>query len=412
MANLNIEAAPEDVGMSSTRLARLTSHVHSYVDDGRFAGTSTLIARDGKVIYLDRYGHQDREAGKAIEQDTIFRIFSMTKPIVSIALMQLYEQGLVQLRDPIERYIPAFADMRVFDGGSIDRPRLRPAASPITVHNVLTHMSGLTYGHQQASPVDGLYRRSPLEGVGKRTMLTSEVMEHLADLPLLCDPGTAWNYSMSTDVVGHLVEVISGQPLDEYLSEHVFEPIGMPDTGFSVGDGQGERLAALYMKDPDSDVAKLLDAPGTSPYLTHPKFFSGGGGLVSTMSDYHRFAAALLRGGELDGARIIGRKTLAFMTSNHLPDGGDLVSHGTPLFSETPYEGVGFGLGFSVQLDPAVTQVISSPGEFGWGGIASTVFFCDPVEDLLVIFLTQLLPSSTYTIRPELKALVYQALVD
>ena len=406
------EVEAEEVGLSTERLARLTSHVHSYVDDGRFAGTATLIARGGRIAYLDHYGSRDIENGLPIERDTIYRIFSMTKPITSIALMQLYEQAKVKLNDPVERYIPSFSDMRVFDGGSLNRPRFRPAAGPMTVHHVLTHMSGLTYGFQWANPVDAMYRQSPLEGPDRRNMTTEEVVDHLAALPLLCDPGAEWNYSMSTDVVGRLVEVISGQPLDEYIQEHITGPLGMVDTGFSVRSGDVDRFAACYACPANATEKTLLDTPSTSAYLDHPKFFSGGGGLVSTMADYHRFASALMRGGELDGERIIGRKTLSFMTSNHLPEGRDLVQSGTPLFSETPYEGVGFGLGFSVQLDPAITRVISTPGEFGWGGMASTVFFCDPVEDLHVIFLTQLVPSSRHSIRPELKALVHQALID
>ena len=371
MTNATVD--PEDVGLSTSRLTRITDHVHGYVDEGKFVGTDVLIARAGKIAYRDTYGLADREAGSVLAEDNIFRFFSMSKPVTSIALMQLYEQGKFLLRDPIERYIPSFRNMSVFVSGSVNRPNLRPAASPITVHNVLTHMSGLTYGFQMANPVDALYRNSPIEGVGRNDMSTAEVMEHLGDLPLLCDPGTEWNYSMSTDVVGHLVEVISGQPLDEYLDDHIFGPLGMVDSGFSVRQGQEHRLVANYACGPDSEEAVLLESPTKSRYLEPPKFFSGGGGLVSTMADYHRFASALMGGGEFGGARVIGRKTLAFMTSNHLPDGRDLVASGTPLFSETPYEGVGFGLGFSVQLDPAITQVIGSPGEFGWRGRGSQI---------------------------------------
>lgn len=409
---IDVEVDPAEVGFSSERLERLTRHVRGYVDDGRLAGASVLVARHGKVAALDTHGRRDLEHDLPMEPDTIHRIYSMTKPIASLALMQLYEQGRFKLTDPVERYLPAFADMQVVTGGSLTRPVLRPASGPITVHHLLTHMSGLTYGFMQARVADALYRQSPLEQLDRRAMSTAEVIEHLAALPLLADPGVEWNYSMSTDVVGHLVEVLSGQRLDVYLEEHVLGPLGMVDTGFSVPPDATERLASCYTLAPGDTEIALLDAAATSPYLEHPAFLSGGGGLVSTMHDYHRFCLALLRGGALDGRRVIGPRTLAYMTTNHLPGGRDLVSCGTPLFSETPYDGVGFGLGFSVQLDPATTRVISSPGEFGWGGMASTVFFCDPVEDLHVILMTQLMPSSAYPIRPELKALVHQAIVD
>jgi len=262
-----------------------------------------------------------------------------------------------------------------------------------------------------ASVVDAMYRAAGVD-LDIRDTPTADVVAQLAAMPLLSDPGTRWNYSMSTDVLGHLVEVISGKSLSEYFDENILGPLGMVDTGFSVGDDAHERFAACYMLHPVTGETSLVDGSTGSPYLKEPPYLSGGGGLVSTMHDYHRFCLALMNGGELDGQRIIGPRTLGYMTTNHLPGGSDLVECGTPLFSETPYAGVGFGLGFSIQMDPAAALAIASVGEFAWGGMASTTFFCDPVEDLHVIFMTQLIPSTSYPIRAELKALVYQALVD
>ena len=411
MASVKIEIAPEEVGLSSQRLERLTDHVHRYVDSGKYAGTACLVARHGQIAYLDHYGLRDKERDLPVETDTIYRFFSMTKPATSIAAMQLYEQGRFGLSDPIERYIPGFANMKVLVGGSPTSPMLRPASTPMTIHSLLTHTSGLTYDFMNATAVDAMYRARGF-ATGARGRTTEEVVATLAELPLLCDPGTEWNYSMSTDVIGHLIEVLTDQPLDEYLSENVFDPLGMIDTGFSVATDARDRFSACYILNSLTGDTTLADAPETSRYLEKPAYLSGGGGLVSTMHDYHRFCLAMMQGGALDSERVIGSRTLRFMASNHLPGGQDMASCGTPLFSEATYEGVGFGLGFSVELDPAASKVLSSPGQFGWGGMASTTFFCDPVEDLHVIFLTQLVPSSAYPIRQELKALVHQALID
>lgn len=409
MTVLEVEATPEEVGMSSAHLEHLTRHLHAYVDDGRLPGTFCLVARGDRIAYLDHYGKRDIENDRPVELDTIYRFFSMTKPITSVAAMQLYEQGRLKLTDPVEKFIPSFADMQVYVGGNIQAPRLRPATTQMTVHHLLTHMSGLTYGFMQAHPVDGIYRENGFD-FGVRHSGLADTCDKLAALPLMCDPGAEWNYSHSTDVLGRVVEVVSGQTLGEYLNQHVLDPLGMVDTAFRVRDGQGHRLASNYSPHPKTDQAFLIDSADTSPYLKDPSWEGGGGGLVSTMHDYHRFCRMLMNGGELDGQRIIGRKTLEFMTMNHLPGDKDLQSSGTPLWSETPYVGVGFGLGFSVQLNPAMTQVISSPGEFAWGGAASTAFWCDPAEELHVIFLTQLVPSSHHPIRPELKQLIYGAL--
>lgn len=407
--SMELEAAPEDVGLSSAQLEHLTRHLHAYVDDGRLPGTYCMVAREGKVAYLDTYGMADMENQKPVELDTVYRFFSMSKPVTSIGLMQLYEQGRVKLSDPVEKYIPAFADMRVVTGGSSQNPVTRPAATQMNLHHLLTHMSGLTYGFQYASVADALYRAAGFE-FGQRLGNTEETIDALASLPLMCDPGAEWNYSMSTDVVGRVIEVVSGQKLGEYLHDHVLAPLGMVDTGFHCPEKSHDRLASNYFPNPKTGLATLMDPADKSPFGRPAQFEGGGGGLVSTMADYHRFCLMLMNGGTLDGQRIIGRKTLDFMTQNHLPGGGDLASSGTPLFSETPYDGVGFGLGFSVQLDPAQTQSIGSVGEFAWGGAASTAFWCDRAEDLHVIFLTQLTPSSYHPIRVELKQLIYGAL--
>ena len=368
-----------------------------------------MIARGGKVVYVDMYGKRDIENDLPVEPDSIYRFFSMSKPITSIALMQLYEQGRVKLSDPVEKYIPAFANMQVVVGGSSQKPQLRPASTTMNLHHLLTHMSGLTDGFQYATVADALYRAAGFE-FGQRLGNTEDTINALAQLPLMCDPGSQWNYSMSTDVVGRVIEVVSGQLLGDYLEQNIFAPLGMIDTGFHVREENHHRFSSNYFPNPATGLATLMDASTTSPMRKPAIFEGGGGGLVSTMADYHQFCLMLMNKGMLGGKRIIGRKTLEFMTLNHLPNGGDLVSCGTPLFSETPYDGVGFGLGFSVQMSPAASQVVSSPGEFAWGGAASTAFWCDQAEDLHVIFLTQLTPSSHHPIRPELKQLIYGAL--
>jgi CubicO group peptidase (beta-lactamase class C family) len=302
--------------------------------------------------------------------------------------------------------------MRVWVTGEGDGMTTRPAAGPITIHQLMTHTSGLTYGFLEETPVDALYRDRKVE-FNAKSAATSENLEtmtaRLAALPLIADPGTRWNYSNSTDVLGRLVEVIAGQSLDTFFADRIFRPLGMTDTGFSVPAGSIGRFAALYGVGEDGGY-KRLDGIADSYYAGDVTLFSGGGGLVSTIGDYFRFTEFLRRKGELDGVRLLGRKTVEFMTSNQLP--GDLAEMGQPVFAETTYEGIGFGLGFSVMLDPAKAKIIGSPGEYAWGGAASTAFWIDPLEDMTVIFMTQLLPSSAYPLRRELRVLTYQALID
>jgi len=404
------DADPERVGLCSKRLARIGPHFQKYIDDGKLSGVLTLVARKGQLAYLDSRGKMDIETGMGLTPDAIFRIYSMTKPITSVAAMMLYEEGRFQLDDPAGRYLPAFANAQVYTGGSARKPETVAAERPISFRDLFTHTSGLTYGFMGTSPVDAMYRLNELDG-GTTELSTAEFMNRLAEMPLQFHPSARWNYSMSTDVLGHLVEVISGQPLDEFFRTRIFDPLGMTDTGFNVPAKHAGRLTANYSKRKDGSL-QVADAPATSRYLKQRKFLSGGGGLVGTAADYLRFCGMLLNKGELDGARLLGRKTVEYMTRNHLPSGGDLTSMGQAVFSETSYDGIGFGLGFSVMLDPSKAQVIGTPGEYAWGGMASTMFWIDPQEELIGMLLTQLMPSSSYPLRREMKVLTYQALID
>jgi len=350
----------------------------------------------------------DRERAKPTQADTIFRIYSMTKPVTSVALMMLHERAAFQLTDPVSRWIPEFENLRVFKYGNYPAFITEPALRPMTVHDLLTHQSGISYGIMERTNVDHAYRKLGIGG-GKGTL--AEMVKVMATLPLEFSPGEAWSYSAATDVVGHLVELMSGMSLDDYFRERVFEPLGMVDTGFVVPEAKRSRFAACYGRNAAKQLY-LQDDPADTHYGRPKTYYSGGAGLVSTAADYLRFAEMLRRGGELDGARILGPRTVKYMTSNHLPGGGDLASVARGSFSETRFEGVGFGLGVSVTIDPVKAQVPSSVGEFGWGGLASTAFWVDPKEELTVIFMTQLIPSTIYGFRPQLKSIVYGAIVD
>ena len=397
-------------GFSPDRLARIGQVGRRYVDEGKIPFSMVQVARRGEVVYRDDHGLASVENNRAIADDSIVRIYSMTKPITSIALMQLYEHGKVLLENPVSRYIPEFADMQVLIGGSAEKPITSPAARPITIKDLLTHTSGLTYGFMEQDPVDAIYRQKELGVFTKVDFSLEEGCRRMADSPLVFDPGTAWNYSMATDVVGRIVEVISGQPLEEYFAENIFEPCGMVDTSFHVAEDKHDRFVDMYTPTPDGLFR--VDITERSLYLKPPTYTAGGGGLTSTMDDYQQFCNMLVNRGQVNGNQVIGSRTLAFMATNHLPGGKSLNEMEQSLFSEVAMAGSGFGLGFSVVLDPAESGSISNVGEYSWGGAASTAFWIDPVDEVSCIFFTQLLPSSTYPIRRQLRAAVYQALND
>jgi CubicO group peptidase (beta-lactamase class C family) len=400
-------ARPETVGLSSSRLERIDQFVQrKYIDTGRLPCGLVVVCRRGEVAHFSAFGMADVERKRPLKEDTIFRIYSMTKPVTSIAFMQLVEQGLVALDDPVHKYIPAWKDLGVFVGGFMQTFRTKRCERPMLIVDLLRHTSGLTYGFQESTNVDAAYRKLKIGEIEKSGTMDSMV-ENLAKLPLEFSPGTAWNYSVSTDILGYLVEKISGQKFEDYLRTKIFKPLGMVDTDFHVHAGKEARLAACYI--PAKGGMELQDDPAKSPYLEPPSFVSGGGGLVSTASDYLKFCRMLINGGTLDGAQIVSPKTIELMTMNHLPDGKDLPQLSRSLFSEVTYNGVGFGLGFSVTMDPAKTMIPGSVGEFSWGGAASTSFWIDPKEELIAIFMTQLIPSSTYPIRRELRTMVYSA---
>ncbi|MGE5151446.1 MAG: serine hydrolase domain-containing protein [Rhodospirillaceae bacterium] len=402
--------SPEQVGLSAARLARISGWMKSWVDSGKLPGLLVAVMRRGELAFAETYGKADVERNTPVRPDTIYRIYSMTKPLTSTAIMMLYEEGRFQLDDPISRFIPGFANQRVFMGGSRGKMELAPAERDITFRDLLSHTSGLTYGMMEANAVDALYRQKE-GGVDFQTSTATlkDVVEQAATFPLIAQPGKAWNYSISTDVLGYLVEVISGMPFRDYLVEKVIKPLGMVDTDFYVPAEKHARFAANYTAEANGKL-KLIDDPGKSRYLAPRTVNSGGGGLVSTASDYLRFCKFMLNKGELDGVRLLGKKTVELMTMNHLK--GDMGDMGAPRFSESTYLGIGFGLGFSVMIDPAKAQILGTPGEYAWGGAASTAFWCDPAEDMAVVMLTQLMPSSTYPIRRELRVLTYQAIVD
>jgi CubicO group peptidase (beta-lactamase class C family) len=401
---------PEAAGFDEGRLERITEHLATrYVGPGKIAGCQITVVRGEHVAYHRSLGLRDRERATPVTEDTIWRIYSMTKPITSIALMQLFEQGAFLLTDPVARYLPSWNDLAVAvvnEDGSITTV---PCERPMTVRDALTHMTGLANFTASNHPVDRDFTAARRE-LGAGATLAS-VCELLSRYPLKFAPGTKWNYGLSTDVCARLVEVLSGSPFDEYLATEIFDPLGMHDTGFFVEDDDLERFAANYTYRPGQPPV-LLDDPESSTYRRRPSYLSGAGGLVSTTPDYLRFCRMLLERGELDGHRIIGRKTLELMTVNHLPGDADLTQVAVGGFGEAGFDGVGFGLGFAVAKGPAATAMAGTAGAYYWGGAASTAFWIDPVEDIAAVFMTQLMPSAAYPFRAQLRSLVYQALSD
>jgi len=415
---------PAKVGLDQNRLGRVSNWLEQQVIKKRIAGASLLLCRRGQPAFFEAVGASEIETGRIFSEDTIVRVFSMTKPITTVAAMMLYEQGCFQLDHPVSRYLPAFADTPVWSGGDITATVAQQ--TPMTIRQLMTHTAGLTYGFMQQNVIDAEYRGRGLEQ--RRSVKLADWVDSLADIPLLCQPGSQWNYSVATDVLGRLVEIWSGLSLAEFFEAHICGPLGMVDTGFSVPADQTSRFAALYGPSSGQTMAsvaaggishedrigglRLIESADNNDYLKPPEFFSGGGGLVSTMSDYARFCQMLMNRGELDGSRLLSRKTVEFMRLNQLPNNGDMASMGQPVWSETSYEGIGFGIGWAVVLDPVKAHIIASVGEHHWGGAASTFFWLDPEEELFVIFLTQLIPSSTYPIRRELRSRIYQTLVN
>jgi CubicO group peptidase (beta-lactamase class C family) len=410
-----MDAQSQWTGLDAARLERITDHIErNYIASGKIAGCQVTVTRHGHTAYFRSFGQMDLERGKPMADDAIFRIYSMTKPITSIALMQLYERGYFQLNDPVSRYVPSWKNHRVWVSGEGEDMVTEAPRRPISFRDVLSHMSGLTYGGGLPGvgiqhPVDKVYRALKVRSVGGDDPM-HVFLDKLGQVPLLFHPGERWMYSLATDVCGALVEVISGKPFAQYLQDEIFGPLGMTDTSFHVTPDKLGRFTANYQRGPDKRL-KLIDDPVGSQFAQDPGFKSGGGGLTGTSADYLRFCEMLRRGGELDGVRIIGPRTLEMMHMNHLPGGKDLSTVALGTFSETANDGVGFGLGFASTMGQVETGSLGA-GDYYWGGAASTIFWVDPKEDLCVVFMTQLMPSGTFNFRGQLKSLIYSAIVD
>jgi CubicO group peptidase (beta-lactamase class C family) len=408
---------PKRAGLDTGRLDRITDHLNrNYIDPQKIAGCQVMVARHGHPAYFKSFGHADLARGKPMPEDAIFRIYSMTKPITSVALMTLFEQGYFQLDDPVSRYVPEWRGHRVWVSGDGADMVTEEPRTPMTFRHVLSHTGGLTYGNMLASigaessahPVDRVYEEHKISREKGETLSTFAAK--LAKVPLRYHPGEQWQYSLSTDVCGFLVERITGERFDHYLQRVIFDPLGMKDTAFYVKPEKAARFTANYRRGPDKKL-QMIDDPETSSFLREPNFHGGGGGLTGTIADYHRFCEMLRRGGELDGHRVLGPRTLGLMTRNHLKGNSDLTSMALGAFSETSNAGVGFGLGFAVTLSEVTTGTLGE-GDFYWGGAASTIFWVDPKEDLTVVFMTQLMPSATFNFRGQLKNIIYSSIVD
>jgi CubicO group peptidase (beta-lactamase class C family) len=397
------------LGFDPDRLAAIDAFLKArYLDTGRLPNAQLLIARDGEIAHFSHQGAA-REGGPNIDERSLFRIASMTKPITSLAFMMLVEEGKVAVDTPVHHVLPEFKGVGVYDGGGGGVPFVTKATTePMRMLDLLRHTAGLTYGFQNRSNIDAAHRESKLESWHGNHDLDGFVAA-LGKLPLEFSPGTAWNYSVATDVLGAVVQRVSGMPLDQFFATRIFAPLGMHDTFFAVPEDKTDRLTDCYTL-VEGKGRVIYDRGEASAWSRQPKLLSGGGGLVSTALDYHRFCRMCENGGTLDGARIVGRKTLDLMTMNHLPGGKDLSSLSRSLFSETQNAGTGFGLGFAVTQDVARTMMPGSKGEYYWGGMFSTAFFIDPVERLHMVFMTQLSPSGLYPIRRELKTMIYAAL--
>jgi CubicO group peptidase (beta-lactamase class C family) len=402
-------AKPEEVGMSSDRLARIDDFVERHLEAQHFAGAVTAVARRGRVVEFKAYGMQNIESEVPMSKNSIFRIYSMSKPITSVAVMILFEEGHFLLNDPVSRWLPEFKDIEVgvekVDAKTGQKVlKTEPTNREVSIRDLLRHTSGLSYGWGD-SLVDEMY-------VDKEVLLwkgttIQDTVEKLATIPLEQQPGTHWEYGLSTDVLGRLVEVVSGQPLDEFLEQRIFAPLGMKDTGFFVPPEDTNRLTTVYTPNEDNTAITPHDLESVTQYTLRTfteevSHFSGGGGLVSTAADYLRFSQMLLNGGELDGTRILGPETIELMTTDHLVE----ISDGRGLGS------YGFGLGFGIGLEQGISGRMYSEGTFGWGGMAHTSFWVDPQEELIGVFLTQLLPDAPLPYSDLFVPVVYQAIVD
>lgn len=398
--------APEQVGMSAARLARIDSMLTDAVQQDRLPGIMTLVQRRGEIVQFGTYGHMNIEAQRPIARDNIFRIYSMTKPIVSIALMMLLEEGKVLLSDPVAQYIPAFRNTRVYAGMNSFQMLLEDQQTPMTVHHLLTHTAGLGYGFFFDHPVEELYRKLS-EGMSREIPLADYINE-LARLPLLYQPGERWEYSVATDIVGYLVQVIADMPLADFLQERIFAPLGMVDTGFMVPTEKTDRLAQIYMSEGlyEPQPFEPQKTFGLGDVTTPTQRPLGGAGLVSTLDDYLRFANCLLNGGELDGFRLLGPRTLQWMASDHLDP------HMLPITLGLNKVGTRFGLGFRVAAHIGESSVATSVGEFGWSGAAQTYFSIAPAEDMILLFMSQLIPTHPYPVRNQFVNMVYAAITD
>ena len=405
-----------NVELTEKKLLDIENHIQeNYIQSGRFSCGATLYYHNGKIINGSLLGLMDIERNKPVSRDTIFRIYSMTKPVTSVAFMRLFELGLVSLDDPVHKFIPSWKDLIVYQSGNLNNFFGVPPSQPMTIKHLLTHQSGLTYGLMSDTKVDQAYR-TLINFADPNSGTLDDLIELLSNLPLLFSPGSAWNYSLSTDVLGYLISVISDMDFDEYLKKYIFDPLQMMDTDFYVPQEKIDRFAANYVSGPsnytseqnfsENDGLRLIDDPMASIYSTKPSYLSGGGGLVSTLDDYMNFSRMLLNKGSLGDAFILNPETIELMTENHIPDNKDLTNFAMQgiRWAESSFEDVGFGLGFSIQTADSAE---GSKGQYGWGGAASTYFWIDPQIDLICIFMTQFIPSYTYDIRNELRRLVY-----
>jgi CubicO group peptidase (beta-lactamase class C family) len=412
---------PETVGMSSARLARLDEVMkRRYVESGYLPGMLTYIWRKGHLVHTGMCGRMDLERDKPMREDAIFRIYSMTKPITAVALMMLAEEGLIGLDEPVHSHIPAWENLGVYASGMAsllaDAPHsfiTTPSLRPMKVVDLATHTSGLTYGFMMRTAIDAAYRKAKIADRQTEGGLHG-MIDQLAQIPLDFSPGTAWNYSVSIDVLGYLIEKLSGMSFGELLRTRLFEPLGMHDTAFWVMPDKTERFSSCYQPESKGPGLKLQDDARESAYAEPPRLESGGGGLVSTAHDYLRFCRMMLNGGTLDGMQILSPKTVALFSLNFLPEGREIADMALPgMFSESSYAGVGFSLGCGVNIDVAKTRLPGSLGEYFWGGAAATAFWIDPKEELTVVFMTQVIGSEArLTLRRDLRTLVYSAMTE